>query len=96
MDSAAVPDGAQEEVATVEPTMSKNQLKRQKRLERKLERRKEARVLEKARKKEKRKLLKEQGLGEQLKKRKVTKMADSECALRIVVDMAYQDVSILF
>uniref|UniRef100_A0A1I7S554 tRNA (guanine(9)-N(1))-methyltransferase n=1 Tax=Bursaphelenchus xylophilus TaxID=6326 RepID=A0A1I7S554_BURXY len=70
--------------------MSKNQLKKMKKLERKLERRKELRILEKQRKKEKRKALKDQGLGESLKKRKYTSMEQSTCKQRIVVDMAYE------
>ncbi|CAD5220554.1 unnamed protein product [Bursaphelenchus okinawaensis] len=87
------PTGENDGDEVVKPEgMSKRQMKKQKKLEMKLERRKELRVLEKQRKKEKRQAMREQGLGDLLKKKKYYSMAGSSCKQRIVVDMAYEDL----
>ncbi|GMS97793.1 hypothetical protein PENTCL1PPCAC_19968, partial [Pristionchus entomophagus] len=72
--------------------LSKRELKRRANMPKFLEYRKRKRAEERQRKKERKAAMKASGMGEILIKPKPKKMAESECKMRLVVDMAFDDL----
>ncbi|GMR50828.1 hypothetical protein PMAYCL1PPCAC_21023, partial [Pristionchus mayeri] len=74
--------------------LSKKELKRRANMPKFIEYRKKKRAEEKQKKKDKRAAIKASGQGESLRKLKPKKMADSGCKMRLVIDMAFDDLMV--
>ena len=86
------PKQSEENDVTVQPELSKTQRKKKARMERLLAARKEKRKQEKLRKKAKRLAMKEASNNLQPEKPIIHSMNESNCRLRVVVDMAFDEV----
>ncbi|KAF8371449.1 hypothetical protein PRIPAC_77878 [Pristionchus pacificus] len=74
--------------------LSKRELKRRAKMPKFLEYRKRKRAEEKQKKKDRRAAIRAAGQGETLKRPKPKKMAESECKMRLVVDMDFDDLMV--